>query len=122
MEIWHLALADNWDAAVATGSYCASTLGRTVDEVGYIHCSHPHQAPSVAARFYADVTASLRVLAMDDDRVRACGVEVKYEDSGAGELFPHIYGEIDPAWVHEVLPAHMTDGQLVIDGRDGPSL
>ncbi|HZL81771.1 MAG TPA: DUF952 domain-containing protein [Demequina sp.] len=112
MEIWHLALAEDWDEAVATGSYRVSTLGRTLAQEGFIHCSRPEQAPGVAARFYADVTAPLRILVMDDDRVRASGVEVKYEDAGNGELFPHIYGAIDPAWVVEARSARMKDGTL----------
>ncbi len=112
MEIWHLALAEDWDEAVATGSYRVSTLGRTLAQEGFIHCSRPEQAPGVAARFYADVTAPLRILVMDDDRVRAASVEVKCEDAGNGELFPHIYGAIDPAWVVEERPARIIDGTL----------
>jgi len=112
MEIWHLALAEDWDEAVATGSYRVSTLGRTLAQEGFIHCSRPEQAPGVAARFYADVTAPLRILVMDDDGVRASGVEVKDEDAGNGELFPHIYGAIDPAWVVEERSARIIDGTL----------
>jgi uncharacterized protein (DUF952 family) len=112
MEIWHLALAEDWDEALATGSYRVSTRGRTLAQEGFIHCSRPEQAPGVAARFYADVAAPLRILVMDDDEVRAFGVEVTYEDAGHGELFPHIYGAIDLAWVVEERSAHIMDGTL----------
>ena len=122
MEIWHLALARDWETASTAGAYRVSTLGATLDEVGYIHSSRPHQAPGVAARFYADVADPLAILVMDDDAVRGAGTDVTYEDAGAGELFPHIYGAIDPAWVREALPAHMADGRLVIDGRSTPTL
>ena len=115
MEIWHLALAEDWVEAVATGSYRVSTLGRTLAQEGFIHCSRPEQAPGVAARFYADVTAPLSILVMDDDGVRAAGVEVKYEDAGNGKRFPHIYGAIDPAWVVEERPARITEGTLRLD-------
>lgn len=115
MEIWHLALKHEWEAAAGMGEYRVSTLGASLDDVGYIHCSRPHQAPDVAARFYAQVTEPLAILVMDDDVVRAAGTAIAYEDAGAGELFPHLYGAIDPAWVREVLPAHMDDGRLVID-------
>ncbi len=120
MEIWHLALAHEWEAAAEAGEYRVSTLGASLDDVGYIHCSRPHQAPDVATRFYAQVTAPLVILVMDDDAVRAAGTEVPYEDAGEGELFPHLYGAIDPAWVREVLPAHIGDGRLVIDGGRVP--
>lgn len=117
MEIWHLALACEWETGVAAGVYRVSTLGASLDDVGYIHCSRPQQTPGVAARFYADVSEPLAILVMDDDAVRNSGTGVNYADAGTGELFPHIYGAIDPAWVREVLPAHMADGRLVIDAR-----
>ncbi len=122
MEIWHLSLASDWDEAVASGSYRVSTLGRTLAQEGFIHCSRPEQAPGVVARFYAEVTAPLRILIMDDDAVRQAGTDVTYEDGGGGELFPHIYGAIDPAWVREVFPAHIAGGRLVIDGGGAHTL
>ncbi len=114
MEIWHLALARDWDAAVAAGEYRVSTRGATLADVGFIHCSLPHQAPGVAARFYADVVEPLAILVMEDDAVRASGIDVRYEDAGEGELFPHLYGAIVPAVVRRMMAARVTDGQLVI--------
>ena len=70
MEIWHLALARDWETAGAAGAYRVSTLGATLDDVGYIHCSRPDQAPGVAARFYADISDPLAILVMDDDALR----------------------------------------------------
>ena len=122
MDIWHLALARDWETAAAAGAYRVSTLGATLDDVGYIHCSRPHQAPAVAARFYADVEDPLAILVMDDEAVRESGTDVTYEDAGTGELFPHIYGAIDPAWVRAALPAHMAEGRLVIDDGRAPAL
>ncbi len=115
MEIWHLALARDWDFATAAGDYRVSTRGATLDEVGFIHCARPDQVPGVAARFYADVADPLAILVMDDDAVRASGVDVRYEDGGGGELFPHVYGALDPAWVRAVVTAHIADGQLIIE-------
>lgn len=112
MEIWHVALSQDWDQALGAGSYRVSTLGRTLAQEGFIHCSHPEQAPGVVARFYADVAAPLTILVMDDDAVRAAGVDVRYEDAGNGELFPHLYGAIDPAWVIEERRAHVVKGVL----------
>ncbi|WNM28013.1 DUF952 domain-containing protein [Demequina capsici] len=97
MEIVHLALATDWDAAVAAGEYRISGRGMTLEGEGFIHCSTWLQLPRTAKRFYADLTEPLVALVMDEDVVRAAGTEVRYE--GDVDLFPHIYGPIDPAWV-----------------------
>jgi len=115
MTILHLALESEWVAALAVGSYRVSTRGLTVDQVGFIHCSTPAQVARVAELFYSDVVEPLRVLEMDPDEIRAAGTEVRFEDGGNGELFPHIYGPLDPTWVREAQPARMADGRLVGD-------
>jgi uncharacterized protein (DUF952 family) len=114
MTILHLALELDWTAALDAGAYRISTRELTLDDIGFIHCSTPAQVADVAARFYADVTAPLRVLEIDVELVKAAGTEVAFEDSGHGELFPHIYGPIDPAWVLEARPARIVNGQLVL--------
>ncbi len=113
MMIVHLALASDWEAAIATGSYGRSTQDLTLDEVGFIHCSTPEQVPGVVARFYSHITEPLCILEMDAEAVRASGTEVVFEGGGSGELFPHIYGAIDPAWVRRATPAHIVNGLLV---------
>lgn len=115
MTIIHIALASDWDSAVAAGSYRKSTRDLMLDEVGFIHCSTPAQLAGVVTRFYANVTEPLRILEMDAQRVRASGTDVVFEGGGSGELFPHIYGPIDPAWVRQETPAHIVDGVLVAD-------
>ncbi|NTV39839.1 MAG: DUF952 domain-containing protein, partial [Demequinaceae bacterium] len=105
----------DWTAAVAAGSYRVSTRGLSLDEVGFIHCSTPEQVAKVAALFYSDVTEPLRLLAIDADAVRASGTRVVFEEGGNGEMFPHIYGPIDPAWVREATPARIVKGLLVVD-------
>lgn len=115
MTILHLALEPDWTAAVAAGSYRVSTRGLSLDEVGFIHCSTPEQVAKVAALFYSDVTEPLRLLAIDADAVRASGTRVVFEEGGNGEMFPHIYGPIDPAWVREATPARIVKGLLVVD-------
>lgn len=113
MTILHLALESDWMAAVAAGSYRVSTRGLTLDDVGFIHCSTPEQLAGVVGRFYTDVTEPLRLLAMDADAVRASGTGVVFEDGGSGEMFPHIYGPIDPAWIREATPARIENGLLI---------
>lgn len=114
MTILHLALASDWEAAKASGSYRVSTRGFSVDEVGFIHCSTPAQVDGVAARFYADVTDPLTLLVMDEETVRASGTAVRFEDAGNGDLYPHVFGAIDPAWVIEERPAAIVGGALAV--------
>ena len=107
MEILHLTHRADWDAATATGSYRSSTRGRTYDEVGFIHASSRAQLPAVAAAVFADDPDELCVLILETGTIVAAGTEVRYEDGGNGELYPHVYGPIDPAWVVDVVPAHL---------------
>ena len=113
MEILHLTHRADWDAALATGSYLWSTRGRTYADVGFIHASSRVQLPAVAALAFADDDAELCVLILETGTIVAAGTEVRYEDGGNGELYPHIYGPIDPAWVVDVVPAHLgADGSF----------
>jgi uncharacterized protein (DUF952 family) len=95
--IYHIALHADWHDAIASGEYRVSTLGSTLDEVGFIHASERHQVTTTAERFYRG-QRDLVVLVIDEGAVSADGVEIRREDGG-GELFPHIYGAIRPHWV-----------------------
>lgn len=109
MPLLHIAHRSDWEAAERSGSYEISTRGHALSDVGFIHASHPHQVSRVAAHVHGDDTEDLVVLVIDPSAVRADGVEIREEDGGAGELFPHIYGAIRPAWVVEARPARFED-------------
>ena len=116
MEIWHLAHRDHWERAVEVGAYRVSTRGASLEQVGFIHASLPEQLQAVAEFIHADDPAELCVLILDADRIRDSGTEVKFEDGGTGEHYPHIYGAIDPSWVIDVLPAGFdAAGRFVVD-------
>ncbi|MFI2753455.1 DUF952 domain-containing protein [Cellulomonas sp. P22] len=103
--ILHLARRADWDAALASGSYRVSTRGATLDQVGFIHASYPHQLAAVAELVYADDTAELCVLVLDREALLAAGTPVRDEDGGGGTAYPHVYGPIDPAFVTDVRTA-----------------
>jgi uncharacterized protein (DUF952 family) len=105
VTIFHVARREDWDVAVARGTYEKSTRGARLDEVGFIHFSYPHQLAAVAELVYAGDEAELCVLVVDPDAVRASGIRVVDEDGGNGELYPHVYGPIDASLVTEVRPA-----------------
>ncbi|GAA1925434.1 DUF952 domain-containing protein [Microbacterium aoyamense] len=107
--ILHLASTRDWEAAVAVGEYRTSTRGATLDEVGFVHASHPEQLARVAEFAYADADEPLCVLVIDESRVRTAGVPVVEEDGGDGELFPHIYGTIRTEFVVDVIDAGFDD-------------
>ena len=119
VEILHLARADDWAAAVASGAYRTSTRRKSLAEVGFIHASTADQLARVAGAFYADESAPLVVLVMDDDAIRATGVDVRLEDGGDGELYPHIYGAIEPSVVHDVRSAGFDAGGRFFVSDDG---
>lgn len=98
-RIFHIADRSQWEEAVAAGEYRWSTLGQDLDEVGFIHCSLAGQVDDVAHRFYRGHPASLVVLEIDTAAPASVGVDLRLEDGGGGELFPHVYGSIDPEWV-----------------------
>jgi uncharacterized protein (DUF952 family) len=112
-QIVHLATLADWEAAQAAGEYRVSTLGATIDEVGFIHASTPEQVHATAERFYAHVTEPLVVLVLDEDTLVAGGVPVVREDGGGGELFPHLYAALPVDLVAEVRPASFdAEGRL----------
>ena len=89
--LFHLALADDWRDAQEAGAYRISTIGMTLDEVGFIHCSFADQVDATASRYYAGREGIVR-LTIDPERV---GAEVRVENlMGGDEVFPHVYGPI----------------------------
>lgn len=96
-EILHIAIPDEWQAARATGEYRISTRGKTLDEVGFIHCSYPRQVVRVANFAYGDLS-ELVLLHLEPELLEG---EVKLEPAadGGGELYPHVYGPIPTAAV-----------------------
>ena len=96
MVIKHLAVAAEWDEAVARGGpYRRSTLGQSLDEVGFIHCSYEEQVAGTAELIYAG-RDDVVVLTIDTSLLNC---EIRVEDG-----FPHIYGELPLDAVVEVSP------------------
>jgi uncharacterized protein (DUF952 family) len=87
-----------WDAAVETGRFD----GAAVDLAdGYVHFSTAAQAQETAARHFRG-QAGLVVVVFDADDL---GAALRWEPSRGGQLFPHLYGPLDPALAKGVTPA-----------------
>lgn len=99
--IFHIALHEDWHAAQRAGEYTTSTLGRTLDEEGFIHASHRHQVTEVIRRHYRGIGSPLYLLVIDPDRVEA---EIREEPvPGTDETYPHIYGPLNVDAVSEAI-------------------
>ncbi|MEY2470756.1 MAG: hypothetical protein QOK28_85 [Actinomycetota bacterium] len=94
--IFHITAAADWYAAAATGVYTGSTRGKTLADVGFIHCSYEHQVQPTAQLVYGDATEDLVLLTIDPALV---GPPIKVEDE-----FPHIYGPLTVDAVIAVTP------------------
>ncbi len=99
MLIYKIFRSPEWDALLVDGS----TLGAPVDlSDGFIHFSTAKQAEETALKHFADVEG-LWLLAVDAD---ALGVDLHWEPSRGGDLFPHLYRPLrddDVVW-HKPLP------------------
>lgn len=107
-HVYHLALRHEWEAAIAEGTpYRRSTVEKSLDEEGFIHCSFRDQVQGVADRFYRGRTDVL-LLTIDPAHLEA---EIRTEHA-----FPHIYGPVPAAAVVRVDPiAYDDDGRLLVD-------
>ena len=110
-QVYHLALAGEWAAAVERGGpYERSTIDQTLDEVGFIHCSFLHQLERTRRRFSAG-REDVVLVCIDPRRL---DVELRVEDlHGNGEVFPHLYG---PLALDAVLEARPLGGWPDDDG------
>ena len=93
--IYHLALAEEWRQAREQGEYRRSTRGLSLEQVGFIHATHPHQIAATHGRFYGDA-GPVQLLTIDPARLAELGIEVLEEEAaeGTGERFPHIHGPL----------------------------
>ncbi len=107
-HIYHLVPRDDWEAASSEPEYSADSLASE----GFIHCSKDHeQLFAVARRLYRDRTDML-VLELDTEVLSS---PIKEEPSRSGEIYPHIYGQINKTAVVRVLA-------LESDGAEGYTL
>jgi uncharacterized protein (DUF952 family) len=105
-RIFHIASAADWRATRPSGSYRLSTRGRSLEQVGFIHCSYAEQVTRIANAFYSGVHG-LVLLAIDPERVAA---PIRAEAGEAtDEQFPHIYGPLNADAVVQVVAFEPSD-------------
>jgi glutathione S-transferase len=113
-RIYHLALRQDWDSAVATGEYTQSTLGRSLADEGFIHCSFDSQVETIANLLYPGRDDVL-LLVIDSSQVSSA-VRVERVEGSDEQAFPHLYGPLPVQAVIRVAPVPLeADGRLAVD-------
>jgi hemoglobin len=102
-RIFHLALRAEWQEALDSGrDYRRSTLGTSLEDEGFIHCSFADQVQAIADLVYRG-RSDVVLLEIDPSRLTA---EVRVENlQGGTERFPHIYGPLPLQAVVQVIDA-----------------
>ena len=85
-----------------------STIGVTLEQEGFIHCSYAAQAQGVADRYYGG-QGDVLLLTIDPSRLTS-----PWRDDPVGdEVYPHVYGPINEAAVVSVRRlVRQPDGRL----------
>lgn len=97
-----------WDDACRDGRYAGSGDDK---RDGFIHFSARHQVAATAAKYFRG-QQDLVLVAIDAQRL---GDNLKWEPSRGGDLFPHLYGDLDPASARAVLHLELdVDGNPII--------
>jgi uncharacterized protein (DUF952 family) len=95
--IYHMCPFEAWAAALAAGTY----NGTAQDEAdGFIHFSTAAQIVESARKHRAGQDG-LVLVAVDPERL---GDRLKWEEARGGDLFPHLYGPLDPGESASVRP------------------
>jgi uncharacterized protein (DUF952 family) len=97
VPFYHITSKQAWEQASQAGTYTADTLKTQ----GFIHCSTAGQVLRVANALYHGST-DLVLLEIDSTHL---GSEVRWEPGAdkPDELFPHLYGALEPEAVTRVL-------------------
>ena len=85
--IYKICTASEWHEAEHAGVYRGSAVDR---RDGFIHFSTAAQAAETARKWFVG-QRDLVLVAVDAD---ALGVQMKWEPSRGGALFPHLYGDL----------------------------
>jgi uncharacterized protein (DUF952 family) len=87
MQIYHIVLPEIWESFADKDFYEAESLHTE----GFIHCSYAKQLDAVFGRYYKNEKKVL-ILSINPDLLTS---ELIAEPSTGGEIYPHIYGQIN---------------------------
>ncbi len=87
MFIYHIVLPADWEKSKDEKFYAADSL----QSEGFIHCSFTEQIEPVLERYYNGAEKVL-LLEIEPENLTS---KLVNEPSTGGEIYPHIYGEIN---------------------------
>jgi len=99
--VFHIATRSDWEGVTETTPYTTSTLNRSLEEEGFIHCSATQdQVEQVLNRYYQGVP-DLLLLTIDPRHL-----DIRFEPApdDPTQLYPHLYGPLPKSAVIEVSP------------------
>ena len=101
-KIYKIVGQAEWEKAEANGVF----RGAEIDlQDGFIHFSAQHQVKETAAKHFAERDDLLLVTVASDD----LGEALKWEISRGGDLFPHLYSELDLKDVSKVVELRLDE-------------
>jgi uncharacterized protein (DUF952 family) len=100
-RIFHIATDADWRRTLETGTYTTSTVGRSLEEEGFIHASRRDQVQGVFDRYYRTLGERLVLLTIDPARLTEADVRV---EAVGDDTYPHVYGPINRAAVVDAVP------------------
>jgi uncharacterized protein (DUF952 family) len=87
MVVYKIVVTEEWIEAEAAGVFTGAPVDRAD---GFIHFSTAEQAPDTAAKWFAG-RDDLTLAAIDSE---ALGMDLRWEPSRGGALFPHLYATL----------------------------
>lgn len=111
--ILHICTPAEWQSVDDAGWYrCAS-----LESEGFIHCSAPAQVVEVADSVFRG-RSGLILLVIDPARVIP---DIRVEEAGNGQSYPHIYGALNSSAVVGTLPFEPdAEGRFTLPGELAP--
>lgn len=107
-RIFHIATDADWRRTLETGTYTSSTVGRTLEEEGFIHASRRDQVQGVFDRYYRGLGEHLVLLTIDPSRLSDADVRI---EAVGEDTYPHVYGPINRSAVVDVSPLDRRGGR-----------
>lgn len=115
-EVYKVCPATAWEDALRLGCYRGSA-----DDAadGFIHMSTAAQLPGTLDRHFSGPDGAGRtglvLVSLDPARL---GPSLRWEPARDGSLFPHLYGDLDPALAKSVTPLAVgTGGRHLLPGH-----
>ncbi len=110
--IYHMAAIADWRAAELSGGYAGS--GDDLRD-GFIHFSTAQQVIESAAKHRKGRDDLLLLFV----QAETLGAALRWEPARGGQLFPHLYGVLQPRQAYRVVPLPLsTDGRHVFPDLD----